>query len=425
MKRAVLFGWCAALALAAEPDPAVVLLRASIKARVRADAMANYTCVQTVTRDYYQPRTTGRGRSCQAAMENLQHPVADQELRLVLTDRLRLDVTLTSHGEIYSWAGASKFEDAGVDAVVHQGPISTGSFGALLTVVLSQDLKTFQYRGTTSREGRDLMEYTFQTPQDVSHYKVRGGDSWVYTAYSGTVTIDPANNEAVSLTVRTARLPEVTGSCQTESDMEFVMMKIGSSELPLPKAGRQLFIDLDGHEVENTTTFAACHEYRGESTITFFAEPEAEGGKQTKGVPAQVTKIPVGLHFTFELTTPISSETAAGGDAFSGRLVSALRDKGKVVAPAHALVEGRLLRVEERRVAPVAANLVLRFRTVEVGGVKVPLAAVRDFKLTQSTGRRSTPVQLPYSWEENSGVFLITGQHPAMKAGTRSDWVTR
>ena len=182
------------LATAAEPDPAIVLQRVAIKTSVRAATLPNYTCVQTVNRDYYKPLATAVGETCAKVLAERRHPTVDTGLRLSLTDRLRLDVALTAHGEIYSWVGASKFEEAGIDAVVHNGPIASGSFGAFLTVVFGQDPKSFHHRGISQADGRSLMEYTFQVEKEDSRYKVRTPDSWVYTGYSGSVWLDSGRN---------------------------------------------------------------------------------------------------------------------------------------------------------------------------------------------------------------------------------------
>jgi hypothetical protein len=269
------------------------------------------------------------------------------------------------------------------------------------------------------------MQYAFEEAKEVSRYKVRTPDYWAYTAYSGSVWIDPDTLEAVRLTVQTAELPPETGSCQTSSHMEFAMVRIGDAEFPLPKLGGQQFVDLSGGEVKNTTTFASCREYRGESTISFFATPETGAAPSGKVAVAEPDAVPAGLPFAFELAAPIAADTAAGGDPFTGRLVSVLRLKGKTIAPAHSPVEGRLLRVEMRRTAPFGANLVLRLRTVEIGGVKVPIAAVRPLPRTPAAARRGVPILLPYQWEQDSGIFQLPGEHAVMKAGTRLDWVTR
>lgn len=88
-------------------------------------------------------------------------------------------------------------------------------------------------------------------------------------------------------------------------------------------------------------------------------------------------EIPACLPFTIELTKPIPA--AAAGDAFTARLVLALRDShGKILAPAQAPVEGRLLRVENYLTPPLGAIMVLQPGTIEIRGAQIPVAAKPD-----------------------------------------------
>ena len=51
---------------------------------------------------------------------------------------------MTSKGEIYSWSGASRFDDATIDHVVRSGPFGTGSFGGFLIVVFEDGCEEVQ-----------------------------------------------------------------------------------------------------------------------------------------------------------------------------------------------------------------------------------------------------------------------------------------
>jgi hypothetical protein len=407
-------------------DPAEVLHRVTAKVRSRGARLPNYTCVETVRRDYYVPRAATLEQPCDKVLEERRHPGLAMALRPLLSDRLRLDVTMTTGGEIYSWVGASKFEDADISQVVHQGPIATGEFGALLKILFRRDAETFHFEKSLAAGGRNLLEYSFSVPEDDSGYVVKAGDGWVHTAFHGTFQADPETDEVVRVTVETAPLPPATGACQTSTTMDLGLVAIGDGRFLLPKEGRQRFVGMTGSETENTTTFANCREFRGESTLSFSQKPDPAAGAVPKsGAPP--ARVPAGLPFTFELTTPIATATAAGGDPFSGRLVGALRDKkGEVVAPARSPVEGRLLRVEMVEVKPTGTVMVLQLRTVESGGVKLTLAADRDWVRMQRESRIRIPVLLPFTWEKDTGVFqLPEGDKVAMKAGTRSEWVTK
>ena len=421
IRRAAIFAWFITSAVAAD-DPMKVLERVTIKQLVRAAKLPNYTCIETVTRDYYKLKKSASVKSCSAIPP---HSASDPALPLTVTDRLRLDVALTERREIYSWVGDSKFEDDGVTALVRHGPIATGAFGALVAVVFGQDAKTFHFEKNIVVAGRNLMEFTFQMASEESRYQVLTRKSWIHAAYHGTVQIDPVTDEVVRLFLETEELPRETSLCRTSTAMDLGPVKIGDGIFLLPQQGKQAFVELNGDEEENTTTFAACREYLGESTIVYSPEEETAGAKANPNAPSKREPLAAGLPFTFELTKPISADTAAAGDSFTGRLTSALRDKtGKILAPAHATIEGRLLRVEIRRAAPLGANLVLNPRTVEIGGVSVALNAQRDWAQASRQTRGRVAILLPYSWERNSGLFQVTGNHAVMKAGFRSDWVT-
>ena len=406
----------------AADDPMKVLERVTIKQLVRAAKLPNYTCVETVTRDYYKLKKSSSARSCSAV---LQHSTPDRALPLTVTDRLRLDVALTDRREIYSWVGDSKFEDAGVTAIVRHGPIATGAFGALIAVVFGQDAKTFHFEKNIVVAGRSLMEFSFQMASEESRYQVMTRESWIHAAYHGTLQVDPATDELVGISLETEELPRETSLCRTSTAMELGLVQIGAGLFLLPKQGKQAFVELNGDEEENTTTFAACREYLGESTIVYSPDEEAAGAKGALNAASTRKSLPAGLRFSIELTKPISADTAAAGDPFTGRLTSAIRDQtGKVLAPSHATVEGRLLRVEIHRANPLGTSLVLNPRTVEIGGVSVALTAQRDWAEASRQTKGRVAILLPYSWERNSGLFQLTGNHAVMKAGSQSDWVT-
>jgi hypothetical protein len=176
----------------------------------------------------------------------------------------------------------------------------------------------------------------------------------------------------------------------------------------------------DGSAVENVMALSACREYRGESTVSFSPAPEIAGSNGQK-TPSGI-QLPAGLAFTIELTMLISTDTAAAGDPFAARLVSALRDKnGKTLAPAHAAVAGRLVQMEIRHLVPPGALLVLKPMTVEIGGSATPLVASRK---VVPVAKGKQPIQLPLLWEQNAGIFPLPGEHATMKAGFRSDWQT-
>src|SRR6266568_1437069 len=104
MLRAALFLGLTGLCLAAETGPNLVL--ANLRQRIAGDLrrMPNYTCIETVTREYSKPNFNRPPNSCDALAAAKAR--GDYKLEHWSLDRLRLDVAVTPAREIYSWAGA-------------------------------------------------------------------------------------------------------------------------------------------------------------------------------------------------------------------------------------------------------------------------------------------------------------------------------
>jgi hypothetical protein len=413
-------------ARAAERNADEVIKRVTEKVLASAARIPNYTCVETIVREYYRPVAATLPRSCPVLMEQRQHPTPDLALRLSMTDRLRLDVTMTGRGEIFSWIGASRFDDRSIFQMV-DGPMMTGAFGGFLAVIFKQDVHKFTFERSLQLESRRLLEYSFQVAPEDSSYKVEVYGSSVKTRYSGTVLADPVTGDVVRLTVRAAELPVAANACEISTNLALQRVKIGDSQLLLPAQTLERYVLTTGGETEITTTFSGCREYLGESTVTF-AAPESGAGSLRPLAPAESVRMPAEQRFTVELTSQIASLTAAAGDAFSGRLMTPLRDeRRRTVARTGSLVEGRLLRVERHHIAPSFTVVALKLEKVEAAGSMLPLPAVRDWSRELRTSRNTKAhieIPLPLPSEKNAAVFRFAGDSVVIPRGYRSDWRT-
>lgn len=106
--------------------------------RTRAQVVASlrhlpkYTCVQTVRRFRFQTGAHAKLQGCGGAADLDALPLA-----LYWSDRARLDVTVSQGEEIFSWAGARKFETGPIDKIVGGGMTGTGDFGPFLMSVFT------------------------------------------------------------------------------------------------------------------------------------------------------------------------------------------------------------------------------------------------------------------------------------------------
>jgi hypothetical protein len=124
-------------------DPAVEELFKQARPKVldNAKRMPRYTCVETVDRTQYQP--TINPSTCQSlvAMRRLSPGRGN----LAVRDRLRLDVAVVNSGEIFSWAGAGKFESRDVGDIVGGGASGSGEFGGFLMGVFGRETDSISY----------------------------------------------------------------------------------------------------------------------------------------------------------------------------------------------------------------------------------------------------------------------------------------
>ena len=409
-----------AAAAAAVPE-ADLIARAAARVAANQHSVRRYACVETIRRDFFRPLSSTLPHSCPALLELRRRPASDSALRLVATDWLRLAVIDTEAGEVHSWVGANHFDDAGIAHVVRERPIANGEFAALLGLIFLGDVKHFVFEAETVVGDRKALRYSFAVDTPDSHYKVRAvdGGEQVRVAYSGSVAIDAETADPLEAVVRTDSMPDASGSCQTLWKLDFTRVPVGSDELLLPRRASHRFIALDGRETENTATFSACREYSSKSKITYFTGLEGTAGDAAAKGAEVVPRIPWGLRFRLELTSPIDSDAAAAGDRFTARLVSPLVDGARVLAPAGAVVEGRISRLKIYYGPAAEVVLGLSPETLEIHGTKVPIGAMPEFPRKG----RGQEITLPPPGER-SGMFRRSGLRAVWPSGFETQWRT-
>ena len=413
---------------AADDDPVEVLARVRDKVLAHAEHIPNHTCVETIVRNRFTS-ATAPPHSCDDVLGRRKRAGEGTLITLASTDRLRLDVAIADSREIYSWAGAAKFEEKEIDEIVPAGAIGTGPFAATLLGIFNARDPRFAFEGETTVDGRRMMEFSFEITQEQSNYKVRAGKVWLVTGYTGTLLVDPARSELVRLSVRTEELGRATGICEVTSTLEYGMVQLGTEEYLLPKVTRERFIEQDGAEDENRITFSACREFRGQSTVTFGGQPAGREKQDGNAVPGPV--LPAGLPVAVDMVSQLSDESAAG-DRIEGRLVQPIVGFDKqVLVPAGATLQGRLVRVEAAHGKTGTVTIVLRWETMEIHGEQVPVYFAPDRRNTgpgipvkDGLQQRVQRFILPRAGEERYAAYQFQGEHLVVRNPLRSLWLT-
>jgi hypothetical protein len=427
MRPLVLLVLAAAPAWGADEDPTDVLIRLRDQVLAHSERIPNYTCVETIHRDRYEAAIDAP-KTCDDLVARRKQANFPQMIRLTTSDRLRLDVALAGDGEIYSWAGAAKFEEGDIDQLIPDGAMGTGPFASLLLGVFQGRPPRFIYEGETILDHRMAYQYSYRVEREDSHYRVKAKTEWTITGYSATLWADPKTAELIRLEVHTDELEPATSLCQTNTTLEYGIVALGGRDFLLPKTTKQRFIGREGSESENQVTFAKCREFKGESTVNF-GQGSAGAEHRKAEAPPEVV-FPAGLPVSIDLVTAID-DNAAAGDQIEGRLAKPVRDaQGAVLLAEGAAVRGRLMRVEIRHGKKPESVLSIRWETVEIDGVRktialLPNRRVSALKVAEGVLRqRGIEIELPPVTDVGYGVYHFPGEHVALYAGFRTEWVT-
>ncbi len=423
--RIALFLCVAAVSLAQQPSD--VLERAQGQLANSAADVSKYTCTQTVNRSYFREKRQP-AQSCDAIVA--YRDKGRSALSLEATDRLRFDVEVADGGyEIYAWPGATRIANEKVEDMAGGGPLGTGPFGPFLVDIFANSAVQFQYLGP--KEG--LFEYRYRVPLANSHYRVQTGATWRITGYDGTFSLDPISARLKQLIVRTLELPNDTPACEATITMDFAPLTIGAGEYLVPRATRLVVIGRDASVTENSTVYADCREFRGESALRFDdAVPQpASHPKMHSAVPN--TGLPPGLPMLLLLDTGIDTDLAAAGDPVVAKLGKPLIDPTtkRVVAPAGSVVRGRITHLEHHVAGENYFLVGLNFESLETQARTIPLSLILDNPGQKQDSRTLTDRPMALTIESHSGfrgggmlVFSVRQPRYLVPPGYASNWIT-
>jgi hypothetical protein len=394
-------------------DPNQLLEQARAKLQALTRLLANYTCIETVDRQYFQ-RAAG-------------------SLRLESSDRLRFEVTVADDRELLSRPGATRFDPRDIDSIVRFGPIGTGSFGAYLIGVFDNPGAVFRYVGESPLDNRTMLEYQYQVPLEASRYRVKAGASWLPMAYHGSFWLDPKSLELQRFTIRADDLPPQTSIGEAETTLDYTGVRIRVGDALLPRESQLQVVMQNGRQTVNTTIFSGCREYQAESALVFDEAPDTEStaARPLFHMPAA---LPIGLPVTLALSAAIDTDTAAAGDLVSAEVVQSVSRPGsgepgstQTLIPAGAIVHGRITRVEHHVFPKTFFLIAMSFNRLEVLGTPSPFAARFDpsAELTQELGV-DLSVQGGGVVFWNTGTFLLATKknRVVLPAGYQSTWST-
>jgi hypothetical protein len=407
--------------------------------KIRAGVVDNvkrfprYTCVQTVVRSQFElPRA---GDSCASAIANNERNGANAILRW--HDRLRLDVAVGEKSEMFSWAGASKFESGDISQMVSKGASGSGEFGSFLASVFGGDGEGFVYKGEQDTPLGRLAVFDFRVPLAKSHYQVSSsGKAYATLPYHGSFFAEPESADLRELDILANEFPPNDSVCRVDDKIQYQRVQIGQNSFMLPKKSSMDVIYRNSTESLNEASFAGCREYVGESTIRF--DVDENGNTPDEEKRAELRQLPPKTRLHVRISPSVDSDKAAAGDPIIGVVDTAVKVKGETLVHVGDKLHGRIVRLEQSLGPTPRWTVAILFETIERAGVeqKIALKPVDDGDRSTlgapAGGRRgfSTPQQQgpPITSERpaGGGIFSFAESgNLVLGHSFESEWETR
>jgi hypothetical protein len=386
MRRILLGFFLLAAAIAAEePTHEEVLERIRSQMRNTLSRLPNYTCRETVERKVRRPGAT----------------------QLETADLVRLEISFVGGRELFAWPGSSRFEEKDIMQFVPTGSIGTGNFGGFASQVFAGRAPVFTWTGQYSRAGRTQVEFAFRVAQEVSEFRLTHDGVQAIVGFRGSFTADAATYDVTELEIEAQNIPARLELFQARERVEYARTRISDSDYLLAKASETTVVDTSGMISTNRVVFDACHEFRGESTISF-ADPESD--KAVIAAAAGPKILPPGIKLHLRTDMPIERGLTAIGD-----LVSAVVDErvSKPAIPAGAKATLRIVRMQPYQIGAQPGYLVgFELVSVETGGQKYDAQGSLEGAKGPTTDK----------WDRKGRVAFV-GSKP-VSPGLRLTWLT-
>ena len=433
MLRSFSLLFLAALSLPAQDLPQEVLTLARIRDHVReaVERLPDCTCVETVARFR---------KSAGKEFKPLDHAV--------------LQILFSGGKELFAFPGDTRWETS-PSAFLTSGMISNGLFALNLRAVFVNNQSIIKYKGDESPTGRREARYDFHLSRMASGYTVQHAGASGAVAMRGSFWADPETYDLRRLEFHADEIPPELLYADISTTIDYSRVRIGESEVLLPRTADVRTAGVDGVENRNLVEFTHCQGFHAESTLVFGAGRDAApaaGPAATLPRPAAAEgTLPPGLQIAVALSARVD-DRAVVGSLIQGKVVGGITQKGKVLVPDGALVEGRIRRLERYSDAGDYFIVALEFTRLQTPGGNLRFYADLqdvdrrdgvDMVLNnttrverggfQSAGQRLSSVTWNNAYRQRIwthevpgvGTFFVRGSSFSLPSGFKTMWMTQ
>lgn len=322
---AVLFAVLLARAQQGSPPDASLLSRIRTKVADNLKRLPNYTCTQTIVRSLRRSRSA----------------------RLQRVDTVKLDVAYLDGKELYGRPGSS-IDESKITQLV-SGTIGNGDFAGLPSSIFLGTATQFDYQGESKLSGKAAIRYNYTVPKFASGYQIQAGPVSALVGYHGSFWVDPESLDLMRLDVYADDIPETLKLTSAIDHMDYDHVSIGGSEFLLPRGAELNITDATGAERKNRMRLQACHQFVGESALSFTDLPIESFVAPSKPT-LRTLSLPDDFVAQISLETPIDSASSMVGDSVEGTVKENIRAEGEAVIPKGTKISGHIARLEKRGV---------------------------------------------------------------------------
>lgn len=386
------FPLCAQTDLAPE-----VLLLARIRHHAASDLshLPNFTCLETIER-------------------STRHSEAKP---FSVRDVVEVEVAHVGGRELFAWPGESKFQNRALGDMIGNGMTSMGDYSSHANSVFL-GTAVIHYVGADELGGHRAARYDYEISPAFSGYTVSIGGSQGMLGSRGSFWADTTSFDLLRLTVEGTEIPEKLGIRAIHTEIDYGRLHVGSGNFLLPQSS---VVEMDlasGTENRNRIEFTQCRQYTTESVLSF--DESSAAAPPPAALTRQVSEfvLPPGATLSLRLSNSMHIVNAKVGDLVSAALASDLKQSGRVVAPAGAVVSGRL-RVLQKQ--PGGEHLVgIEFTSLAFEGKHAPFLArllAVDARFPRSLAHMELPPDLP-----GVGIFFLPAGVTEIPKGMPMDW---
>jgi hypothetical protein len=317
--------------------------------------LPDYTCLQTIRR--MERRIPAR--------------------RFELMDTLRLEVALIGGNELFSWPGATAFDDKDGLQIVPGGLIGKGNFALHARIVFQSSAPRFTYAGERMLDGRRCVGWNYSVERWHNSFVVRVSGREATLASHGSFWADAKTLDVVRLEVEGDEIPPEFELLGAGDSVDYTRLKIGDDAFLLAHSAESHMLDSHNNESVNRILFTSCRQYLGETKLSF-GDPMADGNPPAPIQSLQAIEIPVGMTLYLALETRIDSEASAAGDSIAFKLQRDLKLAGRTLFEKGSPVSGRLTLLRRTHLRSDGYSVGIRLSGIRSAAARAALTAILD-----------------------------------------------